>query len=57
MNIKRFILGIVTFIFMLPYLSSGQDLRKQIMGAQRKVMREVKRTNRDVNKVKKVFWI
>ena len=40
---------------MLPSLSSGQDLRKQIMGAQRKVMREVKRTNRDVNKVKKVF--
>ena len=54
MNIKRFTLGIVTFIFMLPSLSSGQDLRKQIMGAQRKVMREVKRTNRDVNKVKKV---
>ena len=55
MNIKGITLGIVTLILMLPSLSSGQDLRKQIMGAQRKVMKEVKRTNRDVNNVKKVF--
>ena len=40
---------------MLPFFSSSQDLRKQIMGAQRKVMKEVKRTNRDVNKVNKMF--
>ena len=55
MNIKGFTLGIVTLILMLPSFSPGQDLRKQIMGAQRKVMTEVKRTNRDVKKVKKVF--
>ena len=52
MNFKGFTLGVIISGLMLPFLSSGQDLRKQIMGAQRKVMKEVKRTNRDANKVK-----
>ena len=55
MNVKRFTIVIILLVLMFPFFSSGQDLRKQIMGAQRKVMKEVKRTNRDVNKMKKMF--
>ena len=55
MNFKGFTLGIIISGLMLPFLSSGQDLRKQIMGAQRKVMKEVKRTKRDAKKVGKMF--
>ena len=55
MNFKGSSLGVIIIVLMLPFLSSGQDLRKQIMGAQRKVMKEVKRTNRDAKKVKKMF--
>ena len=55
MNVKRFTIVIILLVLMFPFFSSGQDLRKQIMGAQRKVMKEVKRTNRDVNKVNKMF--
>ena len=52
MNFKGSTLGVITIVLMLPFWSFGQDLRKQIMGAQRKVMKEVKRTNRDAKKVK-----
>ena len=38
-----------------PIVTVSQSLRKQILGTQRKVMTEVKRTNKDVNKVKKTF--
>lgn len=55
MNFKGSTLGVITIVLMLPFWSSGQDLRKQIMGAQRRVMKEVKRTNRDAKKVKKMF--
>ena len=38
-----------------PIVTVSQSLRKQILGTQRNVMTEVKRTNKDVNKVKKTF--